>query len=305
MENNNEQTYLEKEIEKIIVKILIPITDELKSKTKEVREKRIELNREIKDLKQLKQSLIEKRKKLNKQKMLYEKHMNSDFSNVKVCKECLTNYINLIDKKQTDFLKDKDDYYELKLRRKELEFNNLLLDIIKEKTNNEKKKNIRRKMSYEAPRRLNRSNNSVQKNLNKSFKSDTVENEKNKNKTKYKSITPRRDLKIQKNKNNKEGYKDKKINKNIKRKNSNESKNNKNENIKDISGEIEKLINNYGSKKNTKKNSDSITIINSENYNDGLEQLKLINQDTKSIENNLKEMMDNFINQEKESESNI
>ena len=42
--------------------------------------------------------------------------MNSDFSNVITCKECLTNYINLIDKKQTDFLKDKDDFYEIKLR---------------------------------------------------------------------------------------------------------------------------------------------------------------------------------------------
>ena len=69
--------------------------------------------------------------------MIYEKYMNSDFSNVKICKDCLSNYINLINKKQTDFLKDKDDYYELKLRKKELEFNNLLLAIINEKTNNE------------------------------------------------------------------------------------------------------------------------------------------------------------------------
>ena len=301
MKQNNEQTYLEKEIEKIIVNILIPITDELKSKTKEIKEKRIELKKEMNDLKQLKQSLNEKRKKLNKQKAIYENHMNSDFSNVKICKECLTNYINIIDKKQTDFLKEKDDYYEIKLRRKELEFNNLLLDIVKEKTNSEKKKIIRRKMSFEAPRRLNKSSNSNQKNLNKSFKSDSVENEKSKtkNKTKYKSITPRRDIKKnQKNKNNIEGYKDKKI----KRKNSNESNNNKNDNLQDISREIEKLINNYNSKKNRKKNSKSI---NSENYNDGLEQLKIINQDTKSIENDLKEMMDNFINQEKESESNF
>ena len=38
----------------------------------------------------------------------------------------------------------------------------------------------------------------------------------------------------------------------------------------------------------------SIDNVNSENYNDGLTQLKEINKDTKSIENDLKEMMENI-----------
>ena len=150
MQEEPKMTNLEKEIDKIIVKILIPITDELKSKTKEIKQKRIELKGEIYNIRQLKQSLIEKKKKLNKQKIIYEKQMNGDFSNIKTCQECLINYINIMDKKQTDFLKNKDDYYELKLRRKQLEFNNLLIDIIKEQTNIEKKKNIKRKMSFDA-----------------------------------------------------------------------------------------------------------------------------------------------------------
>ena len=64
MQENKEQTYLEQEIDKVIVKLLIPITDELKSKAKEIKQKRIELKREIYDLRQLKQSLIEKKKKI-------------------------------------------------------------------------------------------------------------------------------------------------------------------------------------------------------------------------------------------------
>ncbi len=68
--------------------------------------------------------------------------------------------------------------------------------------------------------------------------------------------------------------------------------------MSDISGEIEKLINNYNTKKTGLK---SINTINSDNYNDGLTQLKEINKDTKSIENDLKELMNSYINQEKES----
>ena len=120
MKDENKLTDTEKEIDKIIVQILIPITDELKSKTKEIREKRIELKKELYNMRQLKQSLIEKRKRLNKQKIIYEKHINGDFSNVKTCQECLNKYINIIDKKQNDFLKDNDDYYELKLRKKKI-----------------------------------------------------------------------------------------------------------------------------------------------------------------------------------------
>ena len=302
MKDENKLTDTEKEIDKIIVQILIPITDELKSKTKEIREKRLELNKELSNMRQLKQSLIEKRKRLNKQKIIYEKHINGDFSNVKTCQECLNKYINIIDKKQNDFLKDNDDYYELKLRKKKLEFDNILIDLIKEKTNIEKKNKIKRKMSFEAPRKLNQSSHSINKNLNKSFKSDIGNNN---NKNKNKSITPKRVLKAQKSNNNKNSSKDKnsKVNRNLKRKNSNESnrtKSNeisKNNEISDISGEIEKLINNYSSKKNGRKSKNSK---NSENFSDGLEKLKEINKDTKNFENDLKEIMNDFLNEEKE-----
>jgi hypothetical protein len=145
MEINNEETILEKEMDKIIVKILLPITDKLKSKTREIKEKRLELKRQINNIRQLKQALIDKKNKLKKQKLIYENNLNGDFSNVKTCRECLINYINIIDKKQSDFLKKKDDYYELKLRKKQLEFNNLLIDLIKEKTNIEQKKNTKEK----------------------------------------------------------------------------------------------------------------------------------------------------------------
>lgn len=327
----NEEKDLEKEMEKIVATILIPIVDELKSRAKEVKQKRLELRKEIYNINQLKQSLIEKRKKLNKQKLIYEKHMNSDFSNAKTCEECLKNYINIMDKKQNDFLKEKDDYYELKLRKKQLEFNNLLIDLIKEKTNIAKKKKITRTMSFDAPRRINQSNRSLPKNnLNKSFKSEAAENTKNKTNNKKlnknKTATPKRVLNSQiNNKNNsksknsinsknkeskpKDTVKDTKVNKNIKRKKSNENKsienkNNENnvskkkEKIEDISGEIENLINNYSSKKNGKKSSNQN---NSENYSEGLEKLKEINKETKNFEDDLKEIMNDFLDEEKES----
>ena len=153
MESNYRQTYIEKGIDDIIVKILFPITNQLLSKTQEIKRKRQELRNEINNMKQLKQSIIERRKKLNKQKIQFETNMNGDFSNVKTCRECLINYINLLDKKENDFLKDKEDYYEIKLRRKKLEFNNMLMDLITEEKNKEQKpkKKLKRKMSFEPP----------------------------------------------------------------------------------------------------------------------------------------------------------
>ena len=194
MQENFEQTYLEKEIDKIIVKLLFPITDELKAKAKEIKQKKLEMNRDIFDIKQLKQSLVEKRKKIDKQRIIYENHLNGDFSNMKTCEECLINYINLIDKKQSDFIKEKEDYYELKLRNKQLEFNNLLIDLIKEKTNPPKKKRIQRKLSFEPPKRFNRSTHSLAKNLNKSFtkednNSKILSSEKDNNKNKKKNTS--------------------------------------------------------------------------------------------------------------------
>ena len=297
MESNYGQTEVEKEIDNIIVKIIFPITDELMEKTKEIKRKRQELKKEMYNFKQLKQSLIEKRKKLNKQKLIYENLMNGDFSNVKTCSECLINYINLVDKKETEFLKDKEDYYDLKLRRKELEFNNMLVDLIKEKNNIEKKKKIKRKMSYEPPKKLNQSTNSISKNMNKSFRSDTSETKTKTNKDK--TVPQSRGSKTQKYK--KDSYKPKKSgesSKILKRKNSNDSNMNDTKDIPDISKEIENLINDYASKKSKATDNNSF-----DNLNEGLNQLKEINKDTKNIENDLKEMMNNFLNDEQLTES--
>jgi len=321
MESNYRQTSIEKGIDDIIVKILFPITNQLLSKTQEIKRKRQELRNEINNMKQLKQSIIERRKKLNKQKIQFETNMNGDFSNVKTCRECLVNYINLLDKKENDFLKDKEDYYEIKLRRKKLEFNNMLMDLITEEKNKEKKpkKKLKRKMSFEPPKKLNQSSHSIPRNLNKSYRSDASETKQNANKTK--TVTPKKMERSKKNsykaanKPNKENKNLKNSNKNIKRKKTNESnvsKKNNNEkeeekekvkeggDAPDISKDIEKLINDYATKNSMKSHNS----LNSETLNDGLNKLKEINKDTKIIENDLKEMMDYFNNDNKETESN-
>lgn len=321
MESNYRQTSIEKGIDDIIVKILFPITNQLLSKTQEIKRKRQELRNEINNMKQLKQSIIERRKKLNKQKIQFETNMNGDFSNVKTCRECLINYINLLDKKENDFLKDKEDYYEIKLRRKKLEFNNMLMDLITEEKNKEKKpkKKLKRKMSFEPPKKLNQSSHSIPRNLNKSYRSDASETKQNANKTK--TVTPKKMERSKKNsykaanKPNKENKNLKNSNKNIKRKKTNESnvsKKNNNEkeeekekvkeggDAPDISKDIEKLINDYATKNSMKSHNS----LNSETLNDGLNKLKEINKDTKIIENDLKEMMDYFNNDNKETESN-
>ena len=299
MNDDNKIIDLEKELDKIVLKILIPITDELKSKAKEIKQKRLDLKKEIYNNKQLKLSLIEKRKKLNKKKLIYEKHMNGDFSNTKLCEDYLKNYINIIDKKQNDFLKDKDDYYELKLRKKKLEFDNILLDLITEKSNIGKKKKLKRKLSFEPPKRLNQSTHSIHKsmisNTSNNSKSQNKSLNKNKNKNINKSITPKV---LKSEKNNKNKYKDTKINKNIKRKNSNESNSTKNNEIEDVSGEIEKLISDYSSTKNGKKAKKSQKY---ENFSDGLKKMKEINKDTQKVENDLKELMIGMLNKENES----
>ncbi len=322
MESNYRQTSIEKGIDDIIVKILFPITNQLLSKTQEIKRKRQELRNEINNMKQLKQSIIERRKKLNKQKIQFETNMNGDFSNVKTCRECLVNYINLLDKKENDFLKDKEDYYEIKLRRKKLEFNNMLMDLITEEKNKEKKpkKKLKRKMSFEPPKKLNQSSHSIPRNLNKSYRSDASETKQNANKTK--TVTPKKMERSKKNsykaanKPNKENKNLKNSNKNIKRKKTNESNVSKKNNNKekeeekekvkeggdapDISKDIEKLINDYATKNSMKSHNS----LNSETLNDGLNKLKEINKDTKIIENDLKEMMDYFNNDNKETESN-
>ena len=243
-------------------------------------------------------------------------------SNVKTCRECLINYINLLDKKENDFLKDKEDYYEIKLRRKKLEFNNMLMDLITEEKNKEKKpkKKLKRKMSFEPPKKLNQSSHSIPRNLNKSYRSDASETKQNANKTK--TVTPKKMERSKKNsykaanKPNKENKNLKNSNKNIKRKKTNESNVSKKNNNKekeeekekvkeggdapDISKDIEKLINDYATKNSMKSHNS----LNSETLNDGLNKLKEINKDTKIIENDLKEMMDYFNNDNKETESN-
>ena len=270
MKSKSGEGKIEKEVDKVIQDIILPITKELYDKARDIKLKRLDIQKEIYDISQQKQSLINKKNKISKQRIIYENKMNADFSNIKTCKDCLINYINLIEKKETDFLRDKDDYYDLKLRRKKLEFNYLLLDLIKEKSKFDKKLNPKRKLSFDNSDNLNNSCRSVPKKLNKTDISISFK-KRNKNKT----ITPDR-------KKSKRKIEMKKIN--------NESNESTNKDIP-ISKEIEKLINNYSSKKNGIKNGNTVS---SENFNEGLAQLKKINKDTKSLENDLKEIMNDI-----------
>ena len=125
------QTELEKDVDKAIKKLVLPTIDELSLRLNEIKQKKQELRKEIKNLMLQKQALTNKRNRVNKLKNIYENQLNGDFSSKKLCRECLITYTNIIDKKEKDFIKDKDDYYELKLRKKQLEFNKLLLEIAK------------------------------------------------------------------------------------------------------------------------------------------------------------------------------
>ena len=69
----------------------------------------------------------------------------------------------------------------------------------------------------------------------------------------------------------------------------------------DVTVEKEKLPENDSSKKDEIKSNNPD---NTEAFNDGLNQLKEINKDTKNIENDLKAMMDNFLDLDNESEEN-
>ena len=68
-------------------------------------------------------------------------------------------------------------------------------------------------------------------------------------------------------------------------------------NKNNISKEIETLINNYSSKKNIEQSYNSES---SENYDEGLSQLKEINKETKEIEKEMKEMMNSILTDENE-----
>jgi hypothetical protein len=142
MQENNEQINITNELNNIIIKMLLPITKNLLDKTKELKEKKFEFRKELNEMKFRKQALILKRKRLMKQKAIHEKNLNGDFSNTKVCEDLLINYINFVDRKETEFIKSKEDYYELKLRKKQLEFNQELVNLIKEKSNFNKNKKI-------------------------------------------------------------------------------------------------------------------------------------------------------------------
>ena len=73
MQENNEQINISNELNDIIVKMLLPITQNLLIKTKELKEKKIEFRKELSEMKFRKQALIQKRKRLMKQKAIHEK----------------------------------------------------------------------------------------------------------------------------------------------------------------------------------------------------------------------------------------
>ena len=291
MQLNNEEKNITNELDDIIVKLLLPITNNLLIKTKELREKKLEFKKELNEMRLRKQALIQKRKRLMKQKAIHEKNLNGDLSNNKLCEELLINYINFVDKKETDFVKSKEDFYELKLRKKNLEFNQDLIRLIKEKSNSEKRKKMQKNHSFECIKNLNKYNVSLSKNIKNENKSFSIDKSNNKSISKaISTVTPK---KADFNSNKKNGKKKNSYmrNKII------ESEKNSNKN--NISKEIESLINNYSSKKNEVKSYNSN---NSDNFENGLIQMKEINRETKEIEKELKEMMNNFLSEENENE---
>ena len=268
------QTELEKEIDKSITKLVLPTMDELLLRLNEIKQKKQELRKEIKNLALQKQALTNKRNRVNKIKNIYDNQLNGDFSNKKLCRECLITYTNIIDKKEKDFIKDKDDYYELKLRKKQLEFNKLLLDIVKQNSLNEQKKLIEKKPT----KKSFISNYSIPK--QKSLTSiSSITNCNNKPKNKSRSVTSNKINVVQKSTN-------------LSKQNSIKSK--YSGDVEDeVSLSVSKLIQNYSTIKDGQKtpiSNQSTTLV------DGLMKMKEITKETKSIENNLKEILDNIKN---------
>ena len=179
MQLNNEENTTANELDDIIVKILLPVTNSLLVKIKEIKEKKLEFKKEYNEIKHRKQELILKKKRLAKQRAIHEKNLNGDLSNNKLCEELLINYINFVDKKETDFIKSREDFYEMKLRKKNLEFNQALIDLIKEKSDLENKKTIDTRHSFVSTKRLNKSSHSVPKNvktINPGFSIEELDN---------------------------------------------------------------------------------------------------------------------------------
>ena len=291
MQENNDQVNITNELNNIIIKILLTITKNLLDKTKELKEKKFEFRKELNEMKFRKQALIQKRKRLMKQKAIHEKNLNGDLSNTKVCEELLINYINFVDKKESDFIKSKEDFYELKLRKKQLEFNQELINIIKEKSNYDKTKKMKKKNSYEFIKRLDKSTYSIS-NMKNPYRSFSIEKPKN-SKSLTKAITTITPSKIELDEFNKKS----KGKISHQRNKSFDNEKTMSKNRADISKEIEKLINNYSSKKNIEQSYNSES---SENYDEGLSQLKEINKETKEIEKEMKEMMNSILTDENE-----
>ena len=291
MQENNDQVNITNELNNIIIKILLPITKNLLDKTKELKEKKFEFRKELNEMKFRKQALIQKRKRLMKQKAIHEKNLNGDLSNTKVCEELLINYINFVDKKESDFIKSKEDFYELKLRKKQLEFNQELINIIKEKSNYDKTKKMKKKNSYEFIKRLDKSTYSIS-NMKNPYRSFSIEKPKN-SKSLTKAITTITPSKIELDEFNKKSKG--KISHQRNKSFDDDKTISKNKN--NISKEIETLINNYSSKKNIEQSYNSES---SENYDEGLSQLKEINKETKEIEKEMKEMMNSILTDENE-----
>ena len=233
-------------------------------------------------MKNRKQALIQKKKRILKQIAIHEKNLSGDFSNSKLCQELLINYINFVDKKETDFIKSKEDFHELKLRKKQIEFKQELIRLIKEKKNIPSKNKIKKKYTFDY---LKNSNHNASYSMPKNKKynqSFSLEKPKNNYLSKgvTSAITPDVNT-IQKSEKNKNFYQ---------RNQSAENMQTIQRNKTDISKEIETLINNYSSKKDIKVyNSES-----TENFDEGLNQLKVINNDMKEIEKGLKEMVSNI-----------
>ena len=284
MKQKIDQLNISNDIDNIIVTYLLPITKNLLIKTKELEEKRNEFRKEMIEMKHKKEALIQKKKRLAKQIAIHEKNLNGDFSNSKLCQELLINYINFVDRKETEFIKSKEDFYEIKLRKKQLELKKDIIELIKEKINSENKTRIKKKYTHDFIKSLNQStSHSIPKNkkykMNQSF---SIEKPKNNYLSKGITTTITPDSNTNKKNDKSKIY--------YKRNKSCENMKTNRKNRTNISREIDTLINNYSSKKDVK----SYGSASSETLKEGLCTLKVINNNMKEIEDSLKKMVSNI-----------
>lgn len=140
------------DLENKINLLLLPISNDLtlrlgriKSLEQQIRDKIIYIGQE-------KQRIFHKKNRYSKLNTLYEECTNDKFNNIKFKKECLNYYINCLEKKRKELVKENNFCFKLSLKNKKLELSKLLLNLIKdEKSIEQKKVKARKSLSLYLP----------------------------------------------------------------------------------------------------------------------------------------------------------